>query len=128
MTNIANNVKWLLVGLLLGLAIVNSKAADPWDKTDKALATALVLVTVVDYAQTRTIAKNPHLWFERNPLLGEHPTLGEVNRHFIGGLILGGVIAHYLPASARKTFLGTITFIELGVVIHNHGIGIKTSF
>lgn len=128
MRKFADAAKWCLVGLLIGLAIVNSRAADPWDSTDKALAAVALTATVVDWGQTRTIAKNPDTWFEKNPLLGEHPTLGEVNRHFALGILAGAAIAHYLPSAGRKTFLTVLSVIEIGVTANNHRIGIRVGF
>lgn len=119
---------WLFVGLFIGLLIVNSRAADAWDATDKTLAAIAVTAAVIDWGQTRTIARNPDTWYERNNLMGPHPTVGEVDKHFAVGIVAGALIAHFLPATARKWFLGGVAAIEIGVVANNHSIGIRVDY
>jgi hypothetical protein len=103
-------------------------AAEPWDRTDKTLAAAMVTMLVIDWGQTRYIAKNPDQFEERNPLLGKHPSVGDVNRHFV--LAIGGslLIGNYLSSRHRKIFFGAITAAEVAVTIHNNSIGLKVSF
>ncbi len=41
-----------------------------------------VVLHCVDWLQTRNIAKTPDRWREKNPILGRHPTLKQVNWWF----------------------------------------------
>ncbi len=120
--------QWFFVGLLFGLAIVSSKAADPWTTTDKALGTVALLATVVDWGQTRHIAKHPERFRETNPMLGEHPSVSDVNRHFAIAIVGGGLIAHFLPGEIRPWFLGGAAVVEIGFGINNASLGIKMDF
>lgn len=115
---------------ILALAMVcsGSALADDWSTTDKALLGAAVVLTVADWGQTLTIARNPTKYRELNPLLGEHPTVAEVNQHFIRGMILTGLLVYNFP-SIRTPLLGTIVALEFKVVARNHfTIGIRASY
>lgn len=128
--------------VMLGLQIFRSldaAAAEPWDDTDKVLGAIAVTAAVVDWGQTRYLVKNPCAnlpgaetctdpYHERNPLLGDHPSLAKVDRYFVGGLVVGGLVAHYLPSSQRKWFLGAVAIVEISVAMRNCSIGIGFTF
>lgn len=118
----------LLLFLAFFCASFTTHAQDPWDTTDKVLASVALTATVIDWGQTRYIAKNPQQFHENNPILGEHPSVGKVNTYFVGAIVAGAVVAHYLPSEYRKYFLGGVSVLEIGVAAHNKHIGIKVSF
>lgn len=68
-----------------------------------------------DWAQTRTIAKNPDRFYETNPILGEHPSSGKVNNYFLSTLLAHTLIANSLNSEWRKIF-------------QNAGIGVEAGF
>ena len=90
------------------------------------LALQLILSTV-DWHQTREIAAHPCAYYETNGLMGRHPDAGMVNRHFIEteALVLGSA---YLLPEYRTTILGASAAVEAGFVAHNYHIGLKVSF
>jgi hypothetical protein len=47
--------------------------AQDWTKTDTVLEAVYAGLTIVDWGQTRDIAKHPQQYSEMNPLLGKHP-------------------------------------------------------
>ena len=102
--------------------------AQDWDKTDLTLGAVALTATVIDWGQTRTIAKNPHLYHEINPILGRHPSVGRVDAYFAGVIVGGAVVAHLLPGQYRKWFLGGVAVLEIAVTAHNKNIGIGISF
>jgi len=119
-----------------------SEAAEPWDRADAALGAVAVTVTAIDWAQTRYIARNPcphagggtdctdpyrEAGFARH-FIGARPTAGQVDAYFATVILVGGMVAHYLPSAYRKPFLGFVTLIELGVTMQNKRIGIKMEF
>jgi len=121
------------IAFLLLLTLINSAKAelcpapdfDNWDKTLSATATAAFLA---DWRQTQVIAKHPSEWHELNPILGEHPTIGQVNRHFLwNGLLISGV-AYCLPSTWRKGYLITVTAVEVSFARHNYNLGIRFGF
>jgi len=55
----------------------------------------------MDWRQTVQIARNPDRYWERNPLLGEHPSEQRVNLHFLVGAILHPIVTEILPSKYR---------------------------
>jgi hypothetical protein len=101
--------------------------ARDWTADEKAWGTAVLATRLVDWGQTRNIARHPERWRELNPLLPEHPTLGEVNRHFLVSTALMFAAAHYLP-QYRKTMLQVWFAVGVGVTARNAAIGIRMEF
>ena len=94
--------------LLLILAIVlcastrTVSAGDGWQWAANTLV-------VADWAQTRYIADNPESYFEINPIMGKHPSKGEVDQYFIVSLILLNAVGESVPSEYRNTFYKVIT-------------------
>ena len=118
---------WLVILCAVGMLLIvgTAQAADDWSRTDKALAGAALGTTLMDWSQTRYIARHPDQYRELNPTLPDHPTTGQVDAHFAGSILVGGLIANWLPSDYRKWFLGGVTVFEIGTVGHNFSIGIK---
>ncbi len=74
------------------------------------------------------ISENPTRWSELNPILGSHPTIAAVNRHFAFNALLIGVIANYLPSTYRKAYLGAVSVVEFSCAGHNYKMGLKIAF
>ena len=113
---------------VLALWSYECKAADDWSGTSQALGTVALGATLADWSQTRYIARHADSYRELNPTLPSHPSVGQVDAHFAGGIFLGAVIANWLPEDYRKVFLGSVAVIEVGVVAHNHSIGVQMRF
>lgn len=79
--------------------------------------------TILDWSQTRYIAKNPIRYRELNPILGEHPTVGEVNAYFIFCIVAGSAVVYFV-ADARVFFLAFVCALECFMVIRNRKLGI----
>lgn len=115
-------------------AIFKNDLGNPgWSGADTARELASLGLLGADWAQTRTIAKNPYdsgrlaqPWHETNPILGEHPSSGHVNNYFALSMLAHAMIASQLPPEIRKWFqYGTIG-LEAPVVGRNKlkfGIG-----
>lgn len=100
---------------------------DPWNTEQKVALTIAVSAIAIDWLQTRQIAKNPDKFKEYNPVLGKHPSVGEVNVYFAiatGALLL---VADFLPSEYRTAVLGGIAFMEVSMVGNNyvHGISVR---
>jgi hypothetical protein len=106
-----------------------------WSDADTYRELASLGLLGADWAQTRTISKHPldmnpdgtYAWkAETNPLLGSHPSIGEVNNYFAASMLAHALIASQLPPEIRKWFqYGTIG-LEAPVVGRNKfnfGIG-----
>lgn len=93
-----------------------------------ALAVAAFLSLGLDWGQTLAAARAPARWREQNPLLGSHPSVGQVNTYFVvaaGATALGGAV---LPARARGWWYGTVAALELVTILRNHAVGVRVSF
>lgn len=97
------------------------------DKELTGLQIASNIGLVVDWAQTREIAVNDD-YLETNPVLGSRPTTGDVNRYFVGVILLNNIIGEVLPKPLAKTWYGSITLIQMNAVRHNYSIGIDMRF
>jgi hypothetical protein len=112
-----------------------------WNKYD----TVLLLLEIADWAQTREIATNvlfdgdttiycgkvPNDGFkysEANPILGEHPTLEEVDRYFACCILADYLIAKYASPKFHKAWLVISYSIEIYCVAHNLQAGVKFKF
>lgn len=88
--------------IILSLIIpFNSFAGEKWSKTDIALETTWQILHVMDWRQTVQIARNPNQYWERNPLLGGHPSEQKVNLHFLVGTVLHPIVTEVLPSKYR---------------------------
>lgn len=102
-------------------------AFDEWDDIEIAMETAFVALTVVDWGQTLDIADD-RTYHEHNPILGNHPDRERVNAWFATSLVVQPLIAHVLPHSWRKAWIGSGIGLEIGCVGRNHRIGLKMNF
>lgn len=103
---------------------------------------------VLDWGQTRQIATEripPYTWSnpdgsggtlvngqyryeEINPILGKHPTTGQVNAFFIGSLVLNNAVMVVLPSNYRPWYAGTVLAFETALIVRNGTIGIGVNF
>jgi hypothetical protein len=97
-----------------------------WTPADTARQIAGLGLLGADWAQTRTIAKNPSTMGETNPILGAHPSVGKVNNYFAANMIGNALLARTLPPGLREALqYGTIG-LEAGAAGRNKfklGIG-----
>jgi len=86
------------------------------------------LLLIADWGQTRYIADHTQ-YHEINKSLGKHPDTGDVNRHFVGAIILNNLIGEYLiPADKKKYFYICVTYAEAFNLARNYNLGIKIKF
>lgn len=116
-------MKQAIACLLLALAL----PAHAWTDSEKAWGAAFLATRVVDWGQTRYIARHPDRFRELNPLLPEHPTLGDVNRHFLVSTAVMLAAAHYLP-QYRSTLLKVWFAVGVGMTGRNAALGVRFDF
>lgn len=73
-----------------------------WSSEDKIRQALALSLLGADWAQTRTIAKNPQQYHETNPILGEHPSSGRVNNYFAASALGHTLLMNALPPKWRK--------------------------
>lgn len=82
---------------------------------------------MVDWAQTRDIAKKPE-FEEKNFFLGENPSVGEVNTYFAAlSLVQVGVTLMLAPEN-RAVWQYVSIGVAAGNVTRNHYYGVKLDF
>lgn len=91
------------------------------------LLVAMLVLLVIDWRQTLVIARNPQRWYERNPALGEHPSVARVNAWF--ALMAAGVLGiawlcRGLP-DVFVVFASTVVVAEVICVVNNWRLGIR---
>ncbi len=93
-----------LIALLLFLVFLSSPAAarDPWTKTDTAFQLTWTAMKILDWSQTRRIAKEPGRFYEGNPILGDRPSVRKVDAYHAATLAGNWAIAYALPKPYRR--------------------------
>jgi hypothetical protein len=77
------------------------KWADEWDTQDTILETVAFGLRIIDWHQTKVIARNPDIWYERNPELGKHPSERKVDLYFLSWTFVGPLVSVLLPKPYR---------------------------
>jgi len=110
-------------------AITGLPARVSWSQTHTALAGAFVVTLLMDAAQTRELARRGWPGFrEANPLLGDRPSVGQVNTYTaIAGLsVLGAAAA--LPPKVRPWLLGAAIAVQAFTVAGSVQNGLPIRF
>lgn len=101
--------------------------AKEWTKEEKAYFAGFLTAGLIDWAQTREIAKNPEYYEKWNPILGKSPSIGEVDTYFPLALGLTGLASHLLPELRRDILKYGLT-LELGATGNNYKLGVGMKF
>lgn len=131
-------MKYYLIIFIIFILFLNCTVAKAdWTKTDTAYQITYSALHIIDWGQTRYIAKNSLTRSEMNPILGKHPSVGKVDTYFIGTLVGHTLISVLLPEKVyllglkirpRRAWQGIWIIIETGYVAHNFGAGVKIAF
>lgn len=113
-------MQWV-IGVILLTSIA---AAEPMTKTDKQMEWTFAALQVIDWAQTRTISKNPHLFIETNSIFGDHPSIGRVDTLMAAGLVSHYLVARSLKGNTRRAFQLITIGWEAGFATNNYRTGI----
>ncbi len=118
----------MLISCLCSCATLQNYKPDPWTTDQILLQTASTTLGIIDWGTTLDIASNPDEYWEINPVLGKHPSRGEVNRYFAASVLSKILITHLLPSKYRKWWLGLNIGISGYMVKNNYKIGLKMDF
>ena len=91
-------------------------ASRPWTKEEKFLLGVSCLATVADMTTTIQMLDNGN--WEMNPIMGKHPSDGQVVITMAATQAIVIVLAHYWD-DFRSWMLGIKTGINAGFAIHN---------
>lgn len=102
-----------------------------WRTSDTVREAVVLGVSAVDWSQTLGIEeaneRGLHL-HEMNPILGRHPSRGQINRYFAASLLAHVVVARLLPQRMREAFQYLSIGFELEVTAHNAKMGCRITF
>ena len=110
--------------LLLSTAV---QAERDWTTEEKVWGAATTTLLLMDYGTTRNIAHRPTEYREMNPLLGQHPSIAQVNLHFLVAIPAVLLTANYFP-EYRREILMVVSAVELVAVSNNLRIGLRLDF
>lgn len=100
-------------------------AANKWSTQNYLLELTYLTAHAIDWRQTRTIAKNPGRYTEKNRYLGKHPTVREVDEYFLFSTLIHVGVTHFLPAKLRPIWQCIAIGVSVNCVQHNYSVGIK---
>ncbi|KKN04246.1 hypothetical protein LCGC14_1099370 [marine sediment metagenome] len=122
--------------IILALLILPVQA-EAWSRADTIFQLAYTTLHVVDWGQTRYVTKNYNRFHETNIVLGESPSIGQVNTYFLTTLIGHGIVSYFLPDKVvvfdlkfnpRRIWQTVSIGIEIKHVVNNFSVGVKMSF
>jgi hypothetical protein len=116
-------MKTIISAIFLSLLITPASRADEWTTQEISKQVAIGALFAIDAAQTLDIKRNPESW-ERNPLLGSHPSDKKIISYFLTAAILHTVLADSLSAKHRAWLQNGTIAVELIVVGNNRRIGL----
>ena len=112
--------------IAIALCLIPSLANAEWSTLDTAMEATYTAVHVMDWRQTRTIAKRQGQWRETNGILGDHPS--RVDAWFAGTLAGHALISYLLPDKWRTAWQALTIGIEATTVARNYQLGVKVAF
>ena len=130
-------MKRLLVFLLMTVTLSSlaraqerdtTVSARRWTAENTVFAFCATSALVMDWAQATYIAEHPDKVREINPILGEHPSVGQVNVYSVSSIVGALAVAGALPNPWRNRFLKAVYMVEMLAVIWNASSGVGVSF
>ena len=117
--------RYIVVAVLLVSSAANASELDwKWTKTDTALQVTWTAMHLLDWSQTRKIAIEPNRYYEQNPILGKHPSVGEVDLYMGASTMVNLAIARALPNPYRRYFQMLSIGVTGACVTMNFNIGL----
>ena len=93
-----------------------------WSINEKILFGATMGVSYLDYRQTQSLESLGRE--ELNPILGKHPSKGEISNYFLLSAATKYLVADQVGHKWRSKVLWLILFVETSVVSRNVSIGV----
>jgi len=124
----------IAVVILIVLSLCScSSYSYKWTKADKVGQVMVLGAMTMDWLQTKYIATHGNEYRETNPMLGEHPSKGQVNAYFAGLAAFNVATSCLLPSEIivndykfkPRLMWQTSTFLGHGyAVISNYNLGV----
>lgn len=100
----------------------------PFSDDDKLRQRAAMIGLGIDALQTKYIADNPDKFYEKNPILGEHPKEGDVDKYFLASMLGNYLLARILPPKLRPFLQNSTIRTQADMVANNANLGIGFKF
>lgn len=99
----------------------------PFSEDDKLRQKAAMAGIGIDALQTKYIANNPDKFTEMNPILGEHPKEGNVDKYFLMSMLGNYLLARLLPPKLRPFLQNGTIGTQADAITNNvnNGVGLK---
>jgi hypothetical protein len=125
-------MKKLMIVLLLFCSNVNALDLKKYYKedlteVDKANIVLFNILQGIDMLQTLEIANND-AYYEKNKILGKHPSEAEVVTYFIARGLVHYQATRMIPQRYRNLFHGYNVVYNYNVIRDNHQLGIRIDF
>lgn len=118
------HMKYALILLFLMTSGCTSICTGGWTKADTVWELADQGLMAVDWRQTQHIVEQPDKYFERNPILGRHPSMEKLNVYFAVWVPLHYGISCALPPDWRRAWQVGTALVEVPVILENHAGGL----
>lgn len=114
-------MKTLFIAAVIFCILIGSARAQEFEESValKVIGTGLM---VADCAQTYNMMKKPHIYYEMNPLLGQHPSPQKILWACAGTITAAHLIDHFLGPKWSNTGWAVIIALELHAVHNNYGV------
>jgi hypothetical protein len=121
-------LKTLILASAISCASIGANAQDYSTASTNHLLTGALTAMSIDWLQTRYIVTHPREFHETNPMLGQHPSMREVNQHFAVAIIGTVIAAKILPERYSRLFLSGVISIEGSFISGNQRLSIGVQF
>jgi hypothetical protein len=120
-------MRYVVIVLILVFPAVSS-AFDPWSLEDVSRHVVFSQLKLIDCLQTLKIARDQDRYYERNPILGEHPEQWQVAAFFISSYLVETAAVHAMPSSWRPWAQYLLIGVSGACVANNLSIGLGFGF
>ena len=118
--------------IVLSLLLLIPSAAWAWEDWDKEIKTMFVVSSIAigaDWMTTRNMTRRyDEGYYEKNHILGRHPSTADVDAYMIGILVSNYFITDWLPKDYRIFYLGWRTVTHGSAAHNNMQIGLRLRF
>jgi len=120
-------IKQLSNIVMVFILLFSTNSIANWSSGDTNRQLAFTALQMVDWAQTREIARNPD-FYETNPILGKYPRKTEVDVYFAATTLGHYLVSQALPSDYRKAWQYVWIGVQAGYVTHNYQMGVRIRF
>lgn len=104
-----------------------------WSTSEIAKEAVTVGLLAIDAGQTRDIGpicqRNEGCQvYERNPLLGKHPSDARIRNYFAGVIAAHIMITHWIPQRHRALWQNATMMLEVGITVQNANLGLRINY